>query len=411
MKRLHLLVVLVLLTLPVKALAGSVNIATGSMYQEFELFEVKSAGLPSALTIYYKSLKAYESVLGKSWTHSFDAKMRDRGYQSLVQKDFYSNSYLFSLTEGKYQPQTGDHATLVKEKDGGYTIKRNNLTYRYDKDLKLTAVTDETGAVTTFIFSGDNVKKIVTSKKDVITFDYGNSGRLARIIDATGRSYSFGYDDNGNLATVSYPDATALRFTSDARGLMLTKTERNGKFVTFRYDKKGRVIDCVIQGGETFTYSYPDHDGPVKTATSTAGNEVTNVTYDTRTGTVPKVVDSNGGVTTYTYDAHKNVTSETDPAGRTTYYTYDEKDRRTGLRDPDGNLTSYQYSDNGKLQSVTDSRFGTERYFYDVKGQLTKSIGPDGKSLTYVYDREGSLTAIVGPDGETVPVGGSGTGH
>lgn len=397
-----LCLIMIVLLLPAHVLAASVNIATGSQTQDFDLFDVKSAGLPSTLIIHYESLRSYNSPLGEKWTHTFDMYLHDGGYGSLVQKDIHGRKYLFELKDEKYLPQTGDYATLVKGKNGGFSIERDNLTYHYDKNRQLTAIADQSGAMTTFDVTGDKLMRMVTSEKKAITFAYGNGGKLTRIKNPSGVTYSFDYDDGGHLAAINYPDKTAWRFINDDKGFIVTKTEPQRTVVNYLYDSKHRMISSVTQGGKSYTYSYPDSAEPVKTATHTDDGDVTEVSYDTRTGTPTKTVDPKGGVTTYTYDAAKNITSETDPASRTTSYTYDNKNRMTSSRDPYGNVTTLKYDTKGNRIETTDPVQGTVRSEYDAKGQLTKTIGPDGKTVTYVYDAEGNLISLIKPDGEKV---------
>ena len=52
--------------------------------------------------------------------------------------------------------------------------------------------------------------------------------------------------------------------------------------------------------------------------------------------------------TTYTHDAVRNLTAETDPAGRTTRYAYYADGVLKTLTDPNGNLTTVERDIQGR---------------------------------------------------------------
>lgn len=407
MKKLHYIVALLMLLLPVQAFAtdSHINLPTGSQFQDFDLFPIHSAGLPSTLLITYESLSSHKSPMGRGWSNTLDLYSYDGGKGAIVQKGVDGNLYMFVFQDGKFIPQMGDDAILVKGKDGSFTVERGEVTYRYNKDGGLATISDRSGGTTRFEFAGEKVMRVVTSDKETISFSY-DGDKLTRITDPAGKAYTFSYDDNGYPVAINYPDNTAWRFANDPFGLILTKTTPDGIVVTYVYDSRRRVISGT-KGADTQTYTYPTSTERERTVTYTENGKVNEVTYDTHTGTVPRKVDPNGGVTTYTYDKLKNVTSETDQFGRTNAYTYDDKSRKTSHRDPDGNLTTYQYDGRGNLVKV-ESKGGTETFEYDDTGRLTKSSGPFLSSVTYSYDAKGNLVSVTGPDGKEVDAAGAG---
>jgi YD repeat-containing protein len=404
MTKTRLLIGLFLFFLPAQLLAASanVNIATGSLHQDIDLFELEAAGLPATMDITYESMSPNTVHQGRGWAHTFDIYLKDNG-STFLQKDLYGNQYVYHVKDGEYIPGSTDKSTLIKEKDGSYSINRNGLSYQYDSNCQLTKIIDQYGAVTTFIFANHKLLRVNTEDKKTITFDYGDGDRLVRVTDPHGKSYTITYDDI-SLAAITYPDGTAWRFTYyDSLGLMLTKTNRQGRTVTYHYDDRKRLISTINYKGSVDTWSYPNQSNDrVKTTTFSHNGEVEDLSYDLLTGRSTKEVDPRGNVTTFTNDDLGNRTSATDPSGRTTFYTYDKDRRLASTRDPEGNLKTYQYDAHGNVVAETDPVQGTVRFEYNAKGQMIKSIGPHGKVFSYVYDAKGKPVTLIGPDGETL---------
>lgn len=361
--------ILAMLFLPVLAFAGNIDVTTGSHTQDFDLFEVGgSPNLPPTFTILYESRSPYQGPMGKKWTHTFDLYLHDNG-DSVLQKDLFGDQYLYVLEKGNYVAKGGDKSTLVKEANGTFVIKRNGLTYHYDRNCHITTIIDRSGAKTTFVSANGKLTKVVTPQNKAITFTYGDGGRLAKITTPDGKSYSLTYNDV-TLTSITYPDGGTWQFTYDPKAYMLTKIDPEGHTVTYAYDSQRRAIRATNHLGQSQTLSYPDSNDQVRTTSMNDNGNITDYTYDMHMRTLNKQVDPQGGVTTYTHDGAGNVTSETDPSGRTTNYTYDDKKRMTSSRDPDGNVTTYRYDAARNLVAVT---------------------GPDGLTIPVPPEIQGSV--------------------
>ena len=108
----------------------------------------------------------------------------------------------------------------------------------------------------------------------------------------------------------------------------------------------------------------------------------TNTTHSKRNH--PKT-DPQGNITTYTYEATKNLTSEKDAQGNTTSYTYDTEKNMTSVTDPLGNTTSYTYNTFGQTTSITDSQNKITTYTYDAKATSYQQQMP--RAITqFTYD-------------------------
>jgi len=96
----------------------------------------------------------------------------------------------------------------------------------------------------------------------------------------------------------------------------------------------------------------------------------------------------------YTYDAHGDLATQTDPLGHATSYTHDAFGHKTSETLPDGtSRQSWSYNGQGQLDTATDFDGHLTRYTYDDQGRvltraLFDSAGPTGaaKTVTFTYD-------------------------
>ena len=117
----------------------------------------------------------------------------------------------------------------------------------------------------------------------------------------------------------------------------------------------------------------------------------TRYTYDLN-GNVKTVKDSQGRVTTLSYDALDRIISSTDPLNQTTYFEYDAGDHVTKVTDPRGKITTYAYDGFGQRWAQYSPDTGTTTYLYNAYGQLGQITRNNGSVISYNYDGLGRLT-------------------
>ena len=91
----------------------------------------------------------------------------------------------------------------------------NRTSYAYDKQGRLTVITDATGRTDRYLYTG---------------------GRLSSVRDEAGRETAFAYDAAGRLTAVTYPDPDAVAGNGN------TPVER------FEYDANGRLTAYRARG-------------------------------------------------------------------------------------------------------------------------------------------------------------------
>jgi len=106
------------------------------------------------------------------------------------------------------------------------------------------------------------------------------------------------------------------------------------------------------------------------------------------------VVDAEGGITSFTYDANGNLLSVTDAKGQTIRYEYDERDRLIKMTDQMGRVETYEYDYNDNLIKVVDRKGQVTTYTYDRLNRIVRVEYADGSFTTYTYDAVGRLTYI-----------------
>ncbi|HEY2405464.1 MAG TPA: RHS repeat-associated core domain-containing protein [Polyangiaceae bacterium] len=149
--------------------------------------------------------------------------------------------------------------------------------------------------------------------------------------------------------------------------------------------------------------SSASYDGLVATVSNGRGH-ATATTVDAA-GRVVKVLDANGGVTTYSYGPFDQLRTVQDPVGQSTpghsrTIQKDDYGFATVVTSPDRGTENFAYSAFGNVTTATAS--GTTKvYSYDALGRQTQLIDEDG-TTQWKWDTAahgvGRLAQVVGPD-------------
>ncbi len=357
----------------------------------------------------------------------------------------------------------------------------NRTVMAYDNRGQLVTSSDPLGNVTTHTYDiagnlievqgpdGNTVKMSydavgnVTSTKDVLgrstIFSYDANNRIKLLSDPLGNSSSFAYDESGNLTafttrnghTTAFAYDTLNRhvrtttplgyeetFSYDNFGNVASRTDANGNKIVYLYDALHRLIrketvdNTIIYSYDGYgnllsledddthvIFTYNNLNRVVRTQTIAAGAQPATIleyTYD-ENGNRATFTDSEGGVTTYEYDAINRLLRQQNSAGDVTTWSYDARSRPVERRQGNGAVTS-SWDSVGQLirketsfnaQSVLDETItydavgnrveildadGAHRYTYDAANQLISVKRPLGTSddEVYTYDAAGNRT-------------------
>ena len=189
------------------------------------------------------------------------------------------------------------------------------------------------------------------------------------------------YNADGSLVSEIDPLGNTTNYAYNPLGLPQQQSANGGPQLGPTYDKAGNVVaDTDLQNGEVTNYTYNPMGQVVET------EQPAPATGDPRP------------ITTETYDADRDLLSQTDPLGNTTAFSYDCFGNQISQKDPLGNTTSYTYDLDADELSTADPMGNVTAYSYDAFGNQVSQSLPDpttGKqdgnnpTTTYSFDAMG----------------------
>ncbi len=220
--------------------------------------------------------------------------------------------------------------------------------------------------------------QVVTGKagtQPIVDTNYDSLGRLTSLTDQAGATTSFVYDDRGLVTERT--DALGHKTTSsyNALGLLESQTDRNGDTTTLTYSVTGKL--------ETVTY-------PTRPA---APGFAVNYIYDNK-DRLRTMTDQHGTVTNY-FDDLDRLTVQVDSNIKSVRYEYDEASNIKRIRYPDNKSVSYQYDALNRISNVRIDWLNLDAIpSYDAAGRLTGISHFNGTSTNYGYDDANRLTNL-----------------
>jgi YD repeat-containing protein len=121
----------------------------------------------------------------------------------------------------------------------------------------------------------------------------------------------------------------------------------------------GRATQVTDTQGDVTSTTFNKAGQPI--TTTDAKGKVTNIVYDAR-GRKKTVTDRLAGVTSFAYDAASNLLSMTDAEGQVTSYTYDNR----------GAKTQEQYPDHVNGAAVGTANYGLVLFTFDPAGRVKR---------------------------------------
>ena len=225
----------------------------------------------------------------------------------------------------------------------------------------------------------DGFGRAVQVKKDgvVTSASKGNSAKDENVMIVSGRNV---YDAFGRVAKAFYP-------TTEGTGSKSTfnKSFDNVSPTVTVYDVLDRATSVTLPDNSTTTTAYTVDNGShalVTTVTDALHN--VQATHTNGSGKTLKTIQKSGPdgeiTTSFEYDGIQRLVRVTDTEGNVTTSTYDMGDRRTEVNHPASGITSFTYDALG-----------------NVLTKQTANLAKEGKFITYDYDYQ-RLTGINYPD-------------
>ncbi|MHC1731055.1 MAG: RHS repeat-associated core domain-containing protein [Bacteroidales bacterium] len=217
--------------------------------------------------------------------------------------------------------------------------------YAYDSYDRPTSITESSGRVTSWSYSGNNITE---TKSGISSTKY--------------------YDASGILVGTSDPGGT-ITYTVRPDGQPLSTTVMGNTVTSFGYDSYGRQnsITDPSAGLQTFSYSFVSNL-LVKTSTNANGSVIT--TNHDRYGRITNIIRPEFS-TSYSYNSDGLMVTESSTNSTSRSYEYDAWGRTSKTREsiPDGKYLekSYTYS-GGNVAEITytsqSGLIGIENYVY-----------------------------------------------
>ena len=225
----------------------------------------------------------------------------------------------------------------------------------------------------------DGFGRAVQVKKDgvVTSASKGSSAKDENVMIVSGRNV---YDAFGRVAKAFYPTTEGTGSNST-----FSKSFDNVSPTVTVYDVLDRATSVTLPDNSTTTTAYTVDNGThalVTTVTDALHN--VQATHTNGSGKTLKTIQKSGPdgeiTTSFEYDGIQRLVRVTDTEGNVTTSTYDMGDRRTEVNHPASGITSFTYDALG-----------------NVLTKQTANLAKEGKFITYDYDYQ-RLTGINYPD-------------
>jgi RHS repeat-associated protein len=236
--------------------------------------------------------------------------------------------------------------------------------------------------------------KEATTRKTITTYD------------TAGRQLSWQQEGGGTAIpkqeTLYWPETGQVKTQRFCEGEKCTGSPERA--VTTTYDALGRVKSYVDAAGVESSFSYDLLGRPIS---GYDGKGTQTMSYDSISGLLTSLIDSEAGTFTAAYDAEGNMIEEGLPDGLVAKTTYDEAGEATALSYVKASYCSTactwlefnaKHSIYGQVLSQT-SNLSSQSYTYDKLGRLTKvEDKPQGGECTtraYNYDADSDRTKFI----------------
>lgn len=209
---------------------------------------------------------------------------------------------------------------------------------------------------------------------------------------------SYRYDALGRMVATAGADGVETTYSYDEDDRVTRRGEPDGYAWFWHYDMLGRVTETY---GDDLRYRFHFDYQPAafQTVVKDHRDRLTRYTYDPVTSRVSAVLDPEGGMRTWVFDANGNETESVDADGRTVARAYDDRGRLVEETNPGGGVSTWRYDHRGWLMEHTDAGGATTRWRRDARGNAIQVRHPDGTETLTRFDDVGRPVAGVGRDG------------
>jgi RHS repeat-associated protein len=269
----------------------------------------------------------------------------------------------------------------------------------YDDALQLVSITDALGNETRYEHDArGNRTRVLAPDGSEVRVEYDANDRPVRIVNGVGAEWRRRYDGAGRLVEAIDPLGGRRRF--EREGARVTASVApNGARASFRYDGAGLLVRRRSEGGLETDFEY-DRRARLTAVRDSTGREI-HLAYDAE-GRVLAVTGAGGEpLRRCRYDAEGNVLASEDAAGVGPRFTYAGR-RSLSSVERGGRRVALRYDTEGRLAAVENEIGEVHRLTRDRRGHVVAETGFDGRSTRYHHDAVGRLARRVRPGGAAV---------
>ena len=264
---------------------------------------------------------------------------------------------------------------------GAYDVRGRGWSVTYEDGTNRIARIDHTdGAWLAFTYDGDVVTGVADDLGRTATYLYEDLDGKKMLVAATnalnhGATYSYHAADNTpasrSLSRIRQDGEPDLDFAWDDSGFIASIT-RGGQFVTEYVRPDERTVKVVEPGGAVSTYEIG------------VNNNVLSVT------------DAEGQKTRIEYDDEGNFPVAFElPTGKRVLLEYNGPGDVLSVASPGGGVTVCDYTLGGKLEKIVDPDGKVRKFAYNAYNEPHSENSPEGVSRYYSYDESGNLSSVM----------------
>lgn len=186
---------------------------------------------------------------------------------------------------------------------------------------------------------------------------YNPSGYTLTTVD----NYVYDLDETFGIRQVIDPNGNTLTFSD--QGIV----HSSGVGISFTRDDQDRIVNIIDPNGAVLAYDYDAN------------------------GDLVGVTDRVGNLTQHVYDTDHLMLEYIDPRGINPLRNeYDEDGRLVATIDADGNRTEMEHDLDNNREVITNRRGFEMTFIYDDEGNVVSETNGAGETTTYTYDDEGN---------------------
>lgn len=272
--------------------------------------------------------------------------------------------------------------------------------FSYDNQSRVTSLRDALGNLTQTFYDGQShVVMTISPLNETNQLIYDGNNNLICLIDALGFTNQFVYDNQNNLIRSVDARGNPSTFGYNTQFFLTGSTNGAGDWVNYIYNADGTLHTRTDAGGIT-TFDTYDSYGKLTHITypNSLGGEsfVNNLAGDPTSHT-----DANGNVTSFQYNARRQLTNTIAPTNLTAGVNFDAVGNVAGMTDARGNTVSDTWSATRHLLATTlpstPQGVPVITNAYDSRDWLIRTVDPLQNPTLYTNDVAGRLIALTDP--------------